>query len=375
MNRDPNKAYITVNGQDYTDWTEVRITRSIEAACSDFDFRATANRDPEKYLNPIGIRTGAAAVVWIGDDKVITGRVEKIGVHGSPEGRDISIAGRSKTRNIVDCCVINSPPKWNGQKMSAIIEEMCNSYNVEVRLSGADYTLSRFRVDSDSKVIEAIERLTRLQGFVFTDDPEGGLIITQAGTGYSLTALETGVNIIDATIESNIAERFSEYICKGQMAGDDMTYGADAAEGIGTAADEGLDDDDWRVLILKPESKTSAAICKKRAEWEAATRLGKSLSVDITVHGWRQQNGALWEPNISTVVRAPEYGLTEMELLIVSTEFSVGPEGTLTRMKLALADAYRPQPLTRAQLIKIGMLPDGKAKGAKGPRASLFGAN
>ncbi|UVO19116.1 hypothetical protein KN217_05230 [Stutzerimonas stutzeri] len=75
-------------------------------------------------------------------------------------------------------------------------------------------------------MFESIDRLITQKALLATEDGEGQQILTRAGRLRAGTALDTGMNILTGSASLDFKERFSEYICKGQRAGNDQGFGA-----------------------------------------------------------------------------------------------------------------------------------------------------
>ncbi|OSK27549.1 prophage PSPPH01, 43 kDa tail protein [Escherichia coli M056] len=60
--------------------------------------------------------------------------------------------------------------------------------------------------------------------------------------------------------------------------------------------------------------------------------------------GWRQGNGALWQPNQRVIVFDPVCGFDNTELLISEVRFTQDQNGTRTEIRVGPPDAYLPEP-------------------------------
>ena len=94
-----------------------------------------------------------------------------------------------------------------------------------------------------------------------------------------------------------------------------------------------------RPLVVLAESQSGEGGLKDRAAWERNVRAGRSQRLSITVQGWRQDDGALWEPNM--LVRVDDRRLhVSDELLIAAVTLSRGRQGTVTELELTLPGAF-----------------------------------
>jgi len=72
---------------------------------------------------------------------------------------------------------------------------------------------------------------------------------------------------------------------------------------------------------------------------EASTREGKSRNFNVTVAGWRQNNGELWRVNQLVKITSESLTVNE-ELLIESVTYLLDSGGTQTRLMLVPKNAY-----------------------------------
>lgn len=80
-----------------------------------------------------------------------------------------------------------------------------------------------------------------------------------------------------------------------------------------------------------------------RADYECCSRAGKSTAISVEVQGWRQSSGAIWVPGLLVTVRSPDIDADGVNMIVHDTEWRVGNNGELTRMKLLRSDAYLQQ--------------------------------
>lgn len=338
---------LRVDGRTFAGWTSVSVTRSIESAAAAFALGVTSRYPGAE--NPIQIRPGSSCSVWIDDDRVITGFVDEITASYDATTLSRSVGGRSATGDLVDSSATASPGKWSGVTVEAIAAALAAPLGVDVVVDPGVSTggpVARHRLEVGETILESIERLAVSRGLLVTDDAAGRLVLTRAGSRRTATALEYGANILRGSGRVDAAGVFAEYRAKGQRAGNDQDFGAVVAEVIGTATDPDVTAR-ARVLILPSEKTMTAADAQRRAEYEAATRAGRSIQAEYTVAGWRDAAGDLWTPNTLIEVRDPVLGIAG-ELLIVEVVLTLDDGGELATLTVAPAAGYRPDPLKLA---------------------------
>lgn len=344
---------LRVFGRDFDGWKSLEIVSSLENAARAFHFVASERWPGES--NPIRLKPGSPCEVLAGGDLLITGYIDSVQIAASAGAHEIAVAGRSKTADLVDCSAEFETGRWRNKKIEQIANDLAKPYDVTIKAQvDTGDKIKRHAIQRGETVYSSIERLARLRALLVTDNADGDLVLTRAGnfatdagggvvfsetgTGTASTALVVGENVISSQVSFDMSGRFSEYRVKGIRAGDDLDFG----EVLQTSAEsEDSDVERTRVLIVEPEARSDKKRCKVRADWEAATRFGRSLSLTYIVQGWRQEDGRLWEVNNMVSVVDALAGI-EADLLIVEVVFSISQNGTLTTLTLSPVEGFEP---------------------------------
>ena len=385
MSEDINQVRLLVNGVAYGGWKSVRIEASIERQARVFSLTVTdrwpGNEEIRRRIVP-----GDACEVWIGDDLVVTGHVDATPVSYDDNSVSLSVQGRSKTADLVDCCPITSGPlqaptsrwssaagqgggrkpvpvpvqasaQWRNQRVDSIAAALAAPYGVRVLVDpgvNLGAPIAEHHVQVGETVFESIDRLMRLRQLLSTDNARGDLVFVEVGSaGRAGTAIEHGVNVLTASASLDFSGVFSEYVCKGQRAGSDDAFGDDVAEEEGEAEDDGSE---WqtgtearirdamatrrRVLVLKQLGQADEGSCQDRADYERSSRRGKALQATYTVTGWRQANGELWLPNQIVPVRDPVIGF-DTDMLVAEVAYQLDESGAIAQLRVGPVDGFR----------------------------------
>ena len=354
MNRDFNRAYLDVGTSPHEGWKTVSIQRSIEQASAQFSLELTETWPGEE--NTIRIRPGDLCSISIGNDLVITGYVDRSKVAHRGDDHTISVSGRSKTADIVDCSIVQAktkPAQWKNRTIEQIADDVCFPYDVMVISNVVDLQpIKRFVGNVGATCFEVIEEVCREQRLLVTDTPAGELYLTRVGVISGPDFIHPG-NILESSVDCDVSERFSRYIVKGQTAGDDQNWGEISA-GVEGVIDDLSDLQRFRLKTIHGEKAMTKADAIARAKWESNTRAGRSASVSITVQGWRDETGKLYDVNRVCWVYDEVIGVAAF-LLTVSVEFVLNnDDGQITRITLAPPSAYEPEP-PKAKKITAGI--------------------
>jgi prophage tail gpP-like protein len=332
---------LLVNGKAYEGWQQITVKRSLKAISGSFQLAVVDRWAEEKVA--WAIAPGNECQVLIGSDTVITGYVDDVSPKFDANSRSLSVSGRDKTLDMVDCSIDQKPGSWTNISLLALAKKLAAPFGVKVRLdsgiSAGDLFLS-WKIQQGETCFESLDRAARLRGLLLINDGLGSIVITRAGSVRSGTELVQGQNILEASAQYSQKERFSEYTVKGQAAGlDEADPDVDFTPSA-TAKDSGVSR--YRPLIIIAEGAVTKSTCQLRAKWEASVRVGKSSKISVKIPGWRQNDGKLWTVNQVTQVKAPWLGI-DLDMLITEVTFAKG-DGTTTDLQLEPTAAYVPDP-------------------------------
>ncbi len=337
-----NTVTLSVGGHDYEGWKYVSISAGLERQARDFSLAITWNW-PGGGDVPVRVVQGQEVEVRIGRDLLLTGYVFSTPIRYDSQTITLSIVGRSKTADLVDCAAINSPGQWRGQSVQKIVEALAGEYGIKV-VSEAPATLGLddHTIEPGETAFESIDRLLTLSRLFSTDDGSGRLVIASPGTaGRAVDKLELGKNIKEGDTALDFSNVFSEYISRGQRSGTDTSFGTAATEVQASVVDERVAR--RRVKVIHQSGQMTAKMARDRVEWERANAISRALAVNYVVQGWRQSSGDLWRHNMVVRVVDPLIGL-DRDMLISAISYELGENGTVTKMTVAPPDGFLPEP-------------------------------
>jgi prophage tail gpP-like protein len=333
----PHEVALEIGGKGYLGWTEIAIERAIDAMVGSFDL-TLASKD-KTGAEDWPIEEGAVCRVLLGGEVLITGYVDSVKRSIAAEERGIAVRGRDKAADLVDCSAIHKPGSWKDQKLEAIAKALAAPFGIEIKVTGdTGAKFKRFAVQPGETVFAAIDRMARYRGLVAYSPGDGTVLIGNPDSGARSGRIEEGVNMKLADMETDVSDRFSQYVVKGQSSGDDNRHGKAVAQVKGEAKDAGVTR--YRPLLVIGEDQTDAASARKRAEWEAAVRSGRAKRLTVTVPGWLTDEGKVWAPGARSAVKIPSCKV-EGDLLIERVAIRRNAEdGTVTELGLVPPAAW-----------------------------------
>jgi prophage tail gpP-like protein len=331
---------VAVNGTSYGGWKTAAVSRSIDSLCGQFDMGLMDRWSIGQEL--IEIRPGDACQALIGDEPVMTGYVDSVAPAISAGEHSVNISGRDKTCDLVDCSAEIESFEMIGLTLAEIAGLICGKFDglgVDVR-TDVGQPFARFAVQPGETAYSCLDRAAKQRGVLLTTDPDGRLALSARGV-FERTgdALVQGRNILAASANFDMRDRFSEYTVNGQTPAFDDGADDPEADQIGIARDVNVMR--RRPLILTAEAWTLPDAARTRAENECCSRAGRAVKANVQVAGWRQSSGALWQPGLKVMITAPALYFDSVELVVSSLRFTFSDGGgTVTELELTRPDAY-----------------------------------
>ncbi|HAX2133649.1 TPA: baseplate protein [Escherichia coli] len=337
-----NTVTLRTDGRLFTGWTSVSVTRSIESVAGYFELGV--NVPPGTDLS--GLAPGKAFTLEIGGQIVCTGYIDSRRRQMTADSMKITVAGRDKTADLIDCAAVYSGGQWKNRTLEQIARDLCAPYGVTVRWELSDKESSAvfpgFTLDHSETVYEALVRASRARGVLMTSNAAGELVFSRAAS-TATDELVLGENLLTLDFEEDFRDRFSEYTVKGYA----RTNGAEGddidAKSIvsrkGTATDS--DVTRYRPMIIIADSKITAKDAQARALREQRRRLAKSITFEADIDGWTRKDGQLWMPNLLVTIDASKYAIKTTELLVSKVNLILNDQdGLKTRVSLSPREGF-----------------------------------
>jgi len=326
---------LEIAGTLYGGWTSISVRRGLDQVAGTFDLAVT-ERWPGSDI-PRPIRPGEACRLLVDGAAVVTGHVDDVQPSYDATSHTVSVSGRDKTGDLVDCSAPSV--QWMGRSLPQVAADLCRPFGIAVRAEcPCAAPFQRLKNNEGDSVFDTLAAAARVRAVLLVTDGSGDLILTRAGTGPRVsTVLELGENILSASAAFSMRDRYSAYTVKGQGVGSDEWDAEAAAHPSGSASDPRVPR--HRPLTILAEEQTDAASARERALWEAASRYGRGRSVTVTVLGWSHASG-LWAPGQSVRVRDSWIGLDE-SLLVSRTAYTLDGKGWRCELTLMPAEAWK----------------------------------
>ncbi len=342
---EPTKTEVSlqVNGAIYSNWKNVSIHQSLYSISGSFDLNVTGIAQDSKVIVPL--QAGDACVVLLGKEPLITGYIDTVSKMLDATQKSISISGRDKTGDLVDCSALASKLTWQNAPFLKIAQDLVEAFNIPILLEAdAGALFPAWHIEPGESVFNCLERAAKSRGLLLTSNGKGELVVTKAKAGSAQASLKEGVNLLSMASTQDIKSRFKTYQVQSHLP---LELGYQMGSGF-TVQAEATDKEikRTRTLCINADGIADKSLVQKRAEWEMEVRRAKSHKLTLIVQGFRSSLGAIWKCGDSVQVESEFLGLKH-PFLITSVQFQFNEQGKRTTLEVESLDAIRPDPTTQ----------------------------
>lgn len=361
----PSSFYIVINGQSLSGFTEISLTRSVESYPSNFTLSVS-----EKYetINTF-IQAGNPIQIYLNEQLALTGYVDTVNYQMNAESHNVTIVGRGKGADLVDCSslILQSTTSTQStsatntnyatQTVSANYLQTCNvlakPFGITVnKLSDSTYSNQLKNnpviVNLGESVYEAIEALSRFLGYLIYEDENGNVSLSGlAGISTMASGVTEGINVQSVSVSYSMNNRFSEYL--GVISQINLTElsGVVTSPFVANAQDTQVPR--FRPLVLVSEQYSNTVdqtYAQTRVNWQRNRNIGRSQRVSVIVDSWCDAAGNLWQPNYFIPASIPSMKVdntNDWVICDVTFELSIDT-GTTAELVLMPSASLTPEP-------------------------------
>ena len=317
---------LILDGVAYDQWTSGEVTRDLKDFSGSFSFTfrdgyASAATLPYTVgQNLPRLRNQMLAKIMIGKRTVLVGHVEQIAYDVGDGNAEVTISGRDKTGDLIDCSALaEGPAELKGVKLEDAASKIAEPFGLKVRTEvDTGDTFDRYSIDLGETAFSAIEKGSRQRSVLILSDGVGNIVITRTGKTRAPDGISLPGNVMSVSASFSTAKRHSKTVVRGQSersgksrsaAALDATaepIGADSRndgdgsarerERKGTVATGRAEDNEirrYRPKVHLARSKAGAVSAQDEADWRNRTSRAEGDEQTYTVKG-HEANGELW---------------------------------------------------------------------------------
>lgn len=204
------KVELFLNGKIFSGWKTLSVFRSLEAMSGQFDLGIAVR--PEDDISVL--KAGSSLILKMGGQTVITGYLDELRQRIEGENKEITVSGRDKTADLVDCAVIHSSYQFKGQTLKQIAEAICKPFGINVvwtaTESGATEVIPVWQVEPGETAFDTLSKAARHKGVLVTSDVDGNLVFTDPSK-TKVGELMLGQNLLSLEVTDSWTQRYSLY--------------------------------------------------------------------------------------------------------------------------------------------------------------------
>ena len=321
------EVVLKVDGLRLRGFQEVNITRSMKDATIAYGLRVS---NPAWSADAFAVRFAREVELMTGTELLCRGTVDEYESECEEEKREVRISGKSK-----GVLAARHPPvkhktgRVENKDLLAVAKEFTETgveWRSDVKLPPL-LMVQRHPLDT---VFDTVERYARQLGVMLVGQPDGAILITR-GSDKRHTDLTEGLRPMTGfKVKISQKNKASPSVVRNQRR-------------LGTAAKDLRDEEtvydpkngEFRPAIIFGETDQDKQSAKNRGEWQRL-RQGSfgGLSATISVAGWRDGDGALWEPGRLLFLSIPSERI-EQGMRIESVTFTQNlKDGTTAELTL-----------------------------------------
>ncbi|MFP4891220.1 phage baseplate assembly protein [Paraburkholderia sp. EG304] len=347
---------LTVGGATVSGWTSVRVTRGMERIPADFDIAMT-ERFPG--ATDVLVNEGDPCVLSIGGDTVITGYVDRVGDQFDAHNHALSISGRGKCEDLIDCAAQYQGYQFEKMTAAQIATALAKPFGINVKAAEGGLVVPQYIFNVGDTAWCVIDTVCKFSQLLCYEDADGDLVIGPIGTLEAEGGFALGVNCERAGYLRDISQRFSEYRVFG--------VGSAALQDAGVQPyieQTYLDDTMPRFrpkAFIAETNDAGAQVSKQHALWECNRRIGRGNIVTVTTSSWRDSAGQLYAPNTLAALSLPQLKLIDGQKFVIGeVTYRRAMNGTACDLVLMPPQAFMPEPINNLPMAQDAAAALGK---------------
>ena len=316
-------------------WESVSVSLSLSTLCNGFSLSQFVD---DVFDSPM-LFPGDDVRIECDGELLLDGYVDELRSSFSSGSHSISVSGREKTCDLVDCSLRDFGKSWKKRTVAQIVDEVCSAFGLVFNPNGVNPSgpIPKFCPDPGCSGADVITDVCRQKDVVCFSDGVGNVkFVNDNEFEVVEDFIRQGKNIISADISFDNSERYSDYVV--------LCSSDPKVKRKGVSKD--FEINRLRCFVMVDEGYGNVDAAEKRASFEALSRSAKSTTLNVTLSGWKRNNGKLWKPGILVDCLIPAFfGQFVQTLLVNEVELSYDLSGTFAHLQLVRKDYYTQQPL------------------------------
>ena len=327
---------IRLDGKLFTGWTANSIQRNINTVADAFTFVLPYDPndlDIRERTRPFSYKS---AEIFIGGELYISAEVAKTNPAIRTDETIKTVEARTKAGRTIECMAQKTALEFSGQTLSSIATEIMSPYGDDLKplfFNGDSDIFPKVRKEITDTDFDFLSGLAAQKGFMITSSDTGQMAFIRAAIDgkpvFRFIEGETALEHMSASYDNT--KRYSTYQA--------VTESAGAAGPTSSLNDKSIPI--YRPFVFSADD-LEAGNLETALQWRRSKSLADAASLNITVTGWRNENGQLWRENMKGSVLAPSVDIfNESDYIIKSVKLEKAENGgNIAVLGLVLPQAY-----------------------------------
>lgn len=324
-------------GESFGRWSEVEIMRGLDGYTA-LSLSGPFDHDRDEVRRAFQPLAFPRVTVTVGGELLTTGRVKDVAPNGEANMSSLGVTVYSLAHKLSEVCPYTAllPLEFNGLDLRQISDRIVTpTIGEQAEFDGPPGAVfKRVRSEPDATVHSFLVELALQRGFVLTDAPSGGLLFRSEARPGAPVARLRGQPLTHVSARFEPSSWFSTVTGRASKK-------AGRAGSSYTEFNPLYRSSDPRHFTMSLGDTESADV-----PLTARAAIGRMVAsvVAYTVEDlptWRDPSGALWAPNTTVTLLAPEAMIyRETELLIRSVKLRQTDEAETASLELVLPGTF-----------------------------------
>lgn len=315
------KVKVEFSGNEIVGWEEVSIKRSLSEICGSFTMGIFD--EPPEFIPD----RNDSIKVFIDDNLLITGYLDERKIDISSNSYSLSISGRDKTADLVDCGLENPPYVFTNQTIGQVAKKICSNFGIKVLESYDSRVYKSMTYEIGKSIFSFLNEYAGNGGYILTSTEKGEFKILNPKFTKNIGKIKEGFGTTKLSRNEKFDNRYSKYIVTGKSLYD--------------SCKSSIDDSStkrYRPLIKSVDKPLTPEKAKSYARYEKAMR-NNLTKIDLTLDDWYSSKDILYLPG--TLINLESHTLrVDDEFLIDSVEFVLSNSEYSVNLSLVDKNAY-----------------------------------
>jgi len=314
--------------------TASRVERGLNSIADGFTFDIPFDYRDRELVDAVRPYSFQEATLYIGGEPYITARIMKPTIELNGDANTATIETRTIPGDTIECMSSHGALDYKNQTLLEIGNDIARRYNLRAFSTHGDSDRIKQAIKEVTETdFEFLSRLASQKGFLVTSSRDGNILFTRAAVDAKPVA---------SLVAGNYPVQGVQLIADGTKR--HSTWYGYAEVSTGEPARAFLRDES--IPVFRPfafsADESEADNIEQAVRWRMAKSIADATNVQVTVSGYRNPDGQLWEENMKVTLLAPHVCIFQAtDFIVQSVTLSKSESGgDIAIMPLVLPGAY-----------------------------------